>query len=581
MLFTFAAIQLLNPFGPGHRHAAADTSQAEPEASTGSETKNIVSAKSFMIAAANPLAASTGRDILARNGSAIDAAIAAQMILNLVEPQSSGIGGGAFILHWDQKSHTIESYDARETAPISARPDRFLEPGGQPKKFKEAVFSGLSIGVPGLLRGLELAHKKHGKLTWPSLFVPAIELAEKGFPVSQRLHEMLTEKGAENFGPIARNYFFNDRGEALPVGHILTNPAFAQVLREIANKGADEFYLGKLANDIVDRISKLPTIPGDISLTDMAIYQARERNPICSTYRKFKVCGMGPPSSGALTISQTLKLIEPFELGTTPLNPKAIHMIAEAQKLAYADRARYMADSDFINVPSGLLDATYVDSRRLLIDPGQAMKKAEPGQPESFKKSQFGKDETIESSGTSHISIVDAFGNAVSMTTTIESAFGSGFMVRGFLLNNELTDFSFRPSDSNGRLIANSIQPGKRPRSSMAPTLIFDENNNVVMVLGSPGGSRIILYVLKTLVGHVDWKLDIQAAINLPNFGSRNGPLEIEEGPDAKKIADLMLEFGQVSKIRPMTSGVQAIVRRDGLLYGAADPRREGVAMGN
>ena len=558
----------------------AGAQRAQPEAATGVKAKEIARAQTYMIAAANPLASEAGREILARGGSAIDATIAAQMVLNLVEPQSSGIGGGAFILHWEEKNKQLQTIDAREAAPMAARPDRFYGPDGKRMKFQQAVFSGLSVGVPGLLRGLELAHRKHGKLPWKDLFTPAIKLAENGFAVSPRLNDLLTKRGADKFGPQARAYFFDSSNVPWPVGHQLKNPAFAGVLKQIAAKGADEFYLGKLASDIVERVKSIETIPGDLSLTDLAIYRAKERAPICSDYREVKVCGMGPPSSGALTVNYVLKLVEPLGLGSQPLNADALHVLAEAQKLAYADRGHYMADSDFINVPTGLLDSTYLDSRRQLIDPKSAMTKANPGEPHAVKKTEFGRDATIESSGTSHISVVDADGNAVSMTTTIESAFGSRHMVRGFLLNNELTDFSFRYRDDQGRIIANGVQPGKRPRSSMAPTIVLDSDNNVRMVLGSPGGSRIINYVTKVIVAHFDWKMDIQSAVNLINFGSRNGPLEIENSSEHDDLTQALAGLGQKIARKDMTSGLHVISRENGEWLGAADPRREGVALG-
>ncbi|MGI9380866.1 MAG: gamma-glutamyltransferase, partial [Methyloligellaceae bacterium] len=558
----------------------ADAQRAQPEAATGEKTHKLVRAQSYMIAAANPLASEAGNGILAKGGSAIDATIAAQMVLNLVEPQSSGIGGGAFILHWNEKNKKLRTYDAREAAPMMARPDRFYGPDGKRLKFQQAVFSGLSIGVPGLLKGLELAHRKHGKLPWKDLFVPAIQLAQEGFAVSPRLHQLLQKRGAEQFGPQARAYFFDSSDSPRPVGHQLKNPAFAEVLKQIAEKGADEFYVGKLASDIVNRVKSIKTIPGDLSLTDMTIYRAKEREPVCTDYRGSKVCGMGPPSSGALTINYVLKLVEPFDLGSKPLNAEALHVLAEAQKLAYADRGRYMADSDFVNVPTGLMDQNYLDSRRQLIDPKNAMAKASPGEPHGVKKTEFGRDATIESSGTSHISVVDADGNAVSMTTTIESAFGSRHMVRGFLLNNELTDFSFRYMDDQGRIIANGVQPGKRPRSSMAPTIVFDENDNVQMVLGSPGGSRIINYVTKVIIAHFNWKMDIQSAVNLANFGSRNGPFEIENNGDHAGLTGALETLGQKVSKKPMTSGLHVISRKDSGWLGAADPRREGVALG-
>ncbi len=559
----------------------ADPLQAEPEAATGTRVKKLAKAKKFMIAAANPLAARAGHDILAKGGSALDAAIAAQLVLNLVEPQSSGIGGGAFILHWDKKRQKLKTYDGRETAPLAARPDRFLREDGSPMPLREIIPSGLSVGVPGLIRVLEMAHKYHGRLPWRDLFTHAIQLSEEGFLVSKRLHKLLQNRSAEDFGPNARRYFFDTSGTPWPVGHRLKNPRFAQTLRMIAEGGANAFYEGQIAIDIIERLKNAPRYKSDMTLADLKSYHAKERPPLCIFYRVYKICGMGPPSSGGLTVAQVLKLIEPFDLGETPLNTSALHLIAEAQKLSYADRNRYAADADFVPVPKGLLDEGYIAERRQLISTQETLGKAKPGNPPFTRKSQYGRDATIENSGTSHISVIDAQGNAVSMTTTIEAGFGSRMMVGGFLLNNELTDFSRVPRDKKGRLLANLVQPGKRSRSSMAPTIVFDKSGKVAMVVGSPGGSRIILYVLKTLIGHIDWGLDAQAAANLMNFGSRNGPFEMEPGTQTGAITRALQALGHKVRIRPMTSGVHAIVVKSESFEGGADPRREGLATGD
>jgi len=518
--------------------------------------------------------------MLRRGGGAVDAAIAAQMVLNLVEPQSSGLGGGGFLVHWDTKTKTLATYDGREVAPMAAKPDRFLL-NGRRMNFYSAMKSARSVGVPGLARMLELAHAKHGKLPWRALFQPAIELAEKGFPVGKRLHKLLRVSRGSAFSPEARKYFFDESGAPWPVGHVLKNPALARTLRTLAGEGANAFYNGPLAAAVIGAMNGAPNSPGDMTYWDFDDYRAKARPPVCASYRTYKVCGMGPPSSGALTIGYVLQLLEPFDLGTEPLNAGALHLVSEAQKLAYADRGRYMADADFVPVPTGLLAKSYLDDRRKLIDVNAPMRRAEPGKPPGVRRGAFGKDGTIEKSGTTHISIVDASGNALSMTTTIESAFGSGLMAGGFLLNNELTDFAFSPKDVKDRTVANRVEGGKRPRSSMSPTIVFDESGNVRMVLGSPGGSRIILYVLKALIAHIDWGLGAQDAANLPAFGSRNGPFEIEEGPWASAPARAMQERGHRVSISPMTSGLHLIIAREGALEGGADPRREGVALGD
>lgn len=564
---------------PGMHGAAAqqDIHRAEPEPTTGLVQKRLVRGEKHMVVAAHPLAAEAGREVLRRGGSAIDAVIAVQMVLNLVEPQSSGIGGGAFILHWDAKTRTLTSYDGRETAPAAARPDRFLGPDGKPHKFGLTRGSGLSVGVPGVLRALEMAHKAHGKLPWKTLFGPAIAHARRGFEVSPRLHKLLMRVGPSRFDAVARSYFFDSHGAPRPVGYRLTNPALAQTLETIAERGPDAFYSGEIAADIVARVRSTPRLPGDMTLADIAGYRAVRREPVCGAYRGRRVCGMGPPSSGGITILQVLGMIEPFDLGRKPLDPRSVHLIVEAEKLAYADRARYLADADFIRVPKGLIDPEYLAGRRSLINPGASIAKALPGKPPAV--GSFGVDATVEHPGTSHISIVDAQGNAVAMTTTIEQAFGSGLMVRGFLLNNELTDFSPRPLDRSGRPVANRVQPGKRPRSSMSPTMVFDETGNLFMVTGSPGGSRIILYVLKTLIGVIDWGLDAQAAVSLANFGSRRGPVELERGTQAADLVSALGKLGHEFRISPMTSGLHVIVVRGDELEGGADPRREGQAL--
>ncbi len=559
----------------------AQPARHKPEGASGIAEKSRVLAIKHMVVAAHPLASQAGRAILRQGGSAVDAAIAVQLVLNLVEPQSSGIGGGAFLLHWNAASKALTTYDGRETAPAAAKPDRFLIDGGRPMRFPQAVFSGRSVGVPGLIAMLAKAHERHGKLPWADLFQPAIKLARDGFPVGARLNYLLSRWGARRFSKTARNYFFDAKARPRAIGSRLKNPAFAATLEAIANDGPQAFYQGPIAADIVDTVNRAPRSLGDMTLQDLAGYKPKERPPVCIIYRERRVCGMGPPSSGGPTVAMVLKLIEPFDLGKAPLNLPAMHLILEAQKLAYADRDRYMADADFVPLPKGLLDKGYIAKRRTLIDRSKAMRRAAPGRPPGVRQGAFGRDATIESSGTSHISIIDEDGNAVSMTTTIESGFGSGLMVRGFLLNNELTDFSFLPRDSNGRPIVNRVEGGKRPRSSMAPTIVFNADGTVRMVVGSPGGSSIILYVLKTMIAHLDWGLGPQAAAAMINFGTRNGPVSMEPGRTSNRVADGLRRLGHSVNLRSMTSGTHVIVVTDQGITGGADPRREGIALGD
>ncbi len=556
-----------------------------PEGASGTTVKQKATARNFMVSAANPHAVDAGVDVLKEGGSALDAAIAVQLVLNLVEPQSSGIGGGAFLVHFDAASSKTQTYDGRETAPKAALPSRFLTPDGERMSYHKAVNSGLSVGVPGLVAMMELAHKQHGRLPWPRLFEPAITLAEKGFEVSPRLNMLLIWYGAERFTPKARAYFFDEDDLPRPVGYVLKNPEFAKTLKAIAQGGAAAFYEdGPIARSIVAAIESAPNFKGDMTLEDIAGYQALEREPVCFKYRRRRICGMGPPSSGGITVAQTLKILEGFDLSKTSgavMSPRALHLIAEAEKLAYADRNRYLADADFVPPPKGMLADGYIAQRRRLISERAAMARARPGEPAKNVEARFGIDETLERSGTSHLSIVDARGNAVSMTTTIEGGFGSGLWASGFLLNNELTDFSFRPKDGQGRPIANRVEPGKRPRSSMAPQIVFDADGNLRAVLGSVGGSRIIIYVIKSMIALIDWEMGAQEAADLINFGSRGAYFEIEAGASTIWEGLKVKPYGQAVVPDLMTSGTHiVVVKPDGGLEGGADPRREGVARG-
>ncbi|MEM7619981.1 MAG: gamma-glutamyltransferase [Pseudomonadota bacterium] len=556
--------------------------RASPEPETGGAKgyKKRVQSDDYMIVTANPYATRAGNYILEKGGSAVDAAIAAQLVLTLVEPQSSGIGGGGFLLHWDAKRKKISSYDGRETAPASFHEKTFLDDKGQPRGFQDLVQSGLAIGVPGVVKLMEDVHRQHGKLPWKELFQPAIELAYNGFYVSPRLHNMLSRKPVEQFHPIARQYFYSN-GKAAQVGLRQRNQSLSRIFTTLANKGAHAFYHGDIAKMIVQRVKEISNDKNGMRLEDLMRYRVIKREPLCVSYRRYKICSMGPPSSGGVAIAQTLKLVEPYDMGLVPLNSKALHIISEAQKLSYADRKRYLADHDFVKVPvPGLLDQKYIDKRRRLIDLDETMTKALPGQPDFKKQSSFGIDATQERPGTTHLSVIDKDGNAVSMTSSVETAFGSKVLVNGFLLNSQLTDFSRKPVDENGTLIANRIAPGKRPRSTMAPTLIFDENHNLEAVLGSPGGSRIILYILKSIIALIDWKLDAQMAASLANFGSRNGPFEIEKDQLPPKALDDLRAKGHQIKMIPMVSGMHLILKQHGMLFSGIDPSREGAAMG-
>jgi len=561
--------------------ALAQETRPPPEPASGTKAKSLVVGERQMVVAAEPLAAEAGREILRMGGSAMDAAIATELVLGLVEPQSSGLGGGAFLVYWDAQSRALAAYDGRETAPASAKPDRFIR-DGKPMPFETAVRSGLSVGVPGLVRMLELAHKRHGKLPWAALFAPAIKLAEEGFPISPRLGALLGASKAGDFSAAARVYFFDENDKPRLAGQMLKNASYAATLKAIAENGADAFYAGPIAGAVVKSVGESSSIPGDMTAADLSGYSAKERDPVCVGYRRRQVCGIGAPSSGEITVGAVLKMIEPFpqiEGAAALMSAPALHVIAEAEKLAFADRNRYVADPDFVSIPSGLMDDAYLAERRKLIDPEKAMDKAEPGLPPGLAKKTFGIDFTHEVPGTTQISIIDADGNALSMTATIESAFGSHLWAAGFLLNNELTDFSFIPADETGAVVANAVAGGKRPRSSMAPTIVLDPQGTPEIVTGSPGGSQIILYVVKTLVGILDWGLNAQQAAALPNFGSQGGPFLIEYAPYFVWPAFDLTAYGHVIGNRTMTSGIHTIVRKDGRLEGGADPRREGVAL--
>jgi gamma-glutamyltranspeptidase / glutathione hydrolase len=572
------------------QYKAPEAGMQVPEGATGYTEKPGWTAKKFMVAAANPLATDAGYQVLRAGGSAIDAAIAVQMVLSLVEPQSSGIGGGAFLMYFD--GNTVKAFDGRETAPAAATEKLFQTPEGKAMPFIEGVVGGRSTGAPGVVRMLGLAHKQYGKLPWASLFAPAIKLAEDGFAVSPRLAGLLKTEQHLKKDPVAAAYFYDKDGNPRPVGYVLKNPELAKVLREIATGGADAFYTGQIPRDIEAKVKSHPTNPGLLTAADIAGYQAKVREPICTDYKAWTVCGMPPPSSGGIALAQMLGILElkdirAFAPKDGVLNPDAVHLFSEAGRLAYADRGRYVADTDFVPLPGnsakGLLDKKYLAERAALIG-DKSMGLAKFGVPSGMNVA-WGLDNSPELPSTSHISIVDANGNAISMTTTVEDVFGSRQMVRGFILNNQLTDFSFDAADANGP-IANRVQAGKRPRSSMAPTLVFDKGTKkLVLSTGSPGGSAIINYVGKVLVGTMDWGLNVQQAISLPNFGSRNGPTELEQGRVSDALVEQLKAKGHNVRVMEQTSGLQGIMRinihGEEVWFGGADPRREGIVKGD
>ncbi len=582
-----ALLAALAASGPAYSY---DAPAKAPEIATGYTEKPGWAAKKFMVAAANPLAADAGYRMLKQGGAAIDAAIATQLVLGLVEPQSSGIGGGAFMMYFDGKQ--VQSYDGRETAPAVATERLFQHPDGSPVSRETGVVGGRSVGAPGVLRMLELAHRQHGKLAWATLFGPALKLCDRGFAVSPRLNALLKNDPYLIRDPVAAAYFYDADKQAWPVGHILKNPALARTLREIAKGGADAFYKGRIARDIETKVAGHPTNPGGLTAADIGAYQAKSRAPVCSDYRRWTVCGAPPPSSGGIAIGQILGILENTDIGRYPPldgapGVDAIHLFAEAGRLAYADRNRYVADTDFVPLPgdgvAGLLDKTYLAGRAALIGE-RSMGRASAGQPPGMRVA-WGADDAIERPSTSHLAVVDRFGAGLSMTTTVEDAFGARQMVDGFLLNNQLTDFSFASVDADGP-IANRVQAGKRPRSAMAPTLVFEKGGHkLVLATGSPGGSSIINYVAKVLVGTMDWGLNVQQAINLPNFGSRNGPTELEAQRVAPGLQAALEARGHEVRVIDQNSGLQGIMRVNvhgqEIWFGGADPRREGVAKGD
>lgn len=561
----------------------------------GNTQKSAISNK-YMAVTANPYATKAAKSILAKGGSAVDAAIAAQLVLGLTEPQSSGIGGGAFMLHWDKAKQRITSYDGRETAPQSVNSKHFQMTNGKPMGFYDAVVGGYAVGVPGVLDMLQRSHNAYGILDWEDLFQPAIKLAEDGFSVSPRLHQMLTYLQKNTPKGISHSklagYFFDGKQKPWSVGYKLKNPQYAKTLKHIAKYGAKAFYNGKIAKQIVRAVQGDRIKPGKLSLSDLSNYQSLERSPLCLSIEmpandpkdkagidRYKICGAPPPSSGAstiLTILATLK-IKGVNPQTSPVH--FTHLFSEASKLAFADRNLYIADPDFVNVPArALLKANYLYKRSALIGAKPAPK-AEAGNPLNIKSARINLG-SPELPSTSHFSIIDKNGNAVSMTSSIETAFGSRIMVAGFLLNNQLTDFSFTPRNIDGVEVANRIQPLKRPRSSMAPTIVL-KNNQPYLLIGSPGGARIIHYVARVLADHILMGKPLKDSLDGHHIVQFNGSgLEIESKAGAENLISAMKKLGHKVNTRAQTSGIHLIHIDDGMYEGIADPRREGTALG-
>jgi len=576
ILLIGGAVLSLNAFSAGQ---VADS--VAPELTTAVTQKESVIAKDYMVAAANPLAVKAGYEVLKNGGNAADALVAVQTVLGLVEPQSSGLGGGGFLVYYDAKNKKITTFDARETAPFATTPELFQDENGKPLKFYDAVVGGRSVGTPGTVKLLSTMHEKYGSKPWADLFKPAEKLATDGFVVSERLASAIAnDKERLSRYPDTKAYFFSDNGEPLAEGSVLKNSLYAQTLETLAEKGESAFYTGKLGENIVNKVNGIKDNPGVLAMEDLAAYKIKERSAVCAPYHQYDVCGMGPPSSGALTIGQILGMAEHFDLKKMgPDSAEAWQIIGDASRLAFADRGRYMADSDFVPMPEGLLDPEYLAERAKLIQPGKALTEVSPGEPRWERKIKQSDDQSIELPNTTHIVITDKAGNTISFTSTVENGFGSRVMSNGFILNNEMTDFSFA-SYKDGYPIANRVEPGKRPRSSMSPSIVM-KDDQPYMAIGSPGGSRIIGYVASTLIAHLDWGMDIQKAISLPHLVNRFGTYDLEEGTDAIRFKAPLEAMGYKVNVRDLNSGLQGIVFTDGQLIGGADPRREGIALGD
>jgi len=537
-----------------------------------------VKAKKHVVVTADEAASKAGEEMLKKGGNAIDAAIAAQMVLNVVEPQASGIGGGGFLLYYDAKSKKTSYFNGRETAPDKAYPEMLLK-DGKPREFNDVVQGGLSVATPGALKILKETHEKYGKLKWAELFDPAIKLARDGFIVSPRLHTLMANISyLKNFDEAAKIYLKADKSP-YKVGDIIKNQAFADTLQTIADQGIEPFYKGKIANDIVDAVQHSKINPGVLSAKDLKNYRSKKGDLICAQYReKYKICSMPLPSSGGVTVLQILGILENFDLAKLkPQSPEAVHLVMEATRLAYADRNEYLGDISGVPLQK-MLDKNYLKSRAALIDRKKALQKVEAGKFSDAKNLTFN-NAAVELPSTTHLSVVDDEGNAVSFTSSIEYFFGSALMVDGFLLNNQMTDFSFLP-EINGKPVANRIEPNKQPRSSMTPTFVFDQNDNLLMVVGSPGGPRIIQYTLRTILDVLDWKLDLQKAISMPNYVVLNDVVELEKNTAITKLQKPLKKMGHQVLIKELTSGIHAITIENDGMKGGADPRRDGIAIG-
>jgi len=539
-------------------------------------------AKHHMIAAANPHAAAAGLEMMRAGGSAVDAAIATQMVLGLVEPESSGVGGGAFMMVYDPKTKHTTSFDGREMAPASATPTMFLDSSGQPRNKGEAIPGGLSVGIPGVVKMLWLAHAKYGKLPWTKLFEPAIKLAENGFPVGPKLARTVKSfsRGADM--PDIKAHFYHADGTPLQEGEIYKDPEYAATLRKIAKEGPDGFYKGEIAQAIVDAVHNAPKNQGGMTLTDLANYQAQEREPVCGDYRQYHLCSMGPPSSGGIAVLQILGMLQRFSPDQlTPNTVSGAHLFAEASRLAYADRAQYLGDPAFVDVPvKGLLDKAYIASRAALIDPAHDMGTAMAGNPPE-KHAELSPQVSPVLHGTSHMTIVDDSGEVVAMTTSVESVFGANVMVKGFMLNNTLTDFSFQPV-RDGKPVANAPAPGKLPLSAMSPTIVFDQNGNFLVSVGSPGGPAIIDYVAQILIGILDTHMSPKDALAMPHELNMNGPTLLEKSPTSDALAAQLTAMGHTVQVPQVEgSGLHGIEKTSEGYIGAADPRRDGIALGD
>ncbi len=551
-----------------------------PESTHALSQNQAYTAKEFIVTSAHPLASEVGYQVLNDGGNAIDAMVAVQFMLGLVEPQSSGPGGGAFLLYYDASSKQLFSFDGRETAPINAPNDLFIQADQTPMAFFDAVVGGRSVGTPGTVKLLWETHQRFGSKSWESLLTPASETARSGFKVTPRLAAAVgRDQQRLASDPDTYRYFFPS-GKALEPGQYLSNPDYADTLLKLAKHGGNYFYSETFAQQIIDKVQSASNA-GYLSLEDFANYRVIERAPVCSDFQGHKVCGMGPPSSGAISVAQILGISTHFELPEE--SAESWHIISEAARLAFADRGIYLADPDFYPPPSGLLAPNYLRTRTSLIDPSHAMASATPGKPKGLETTSRGAGIDISQASTSHFVIIDKAGNIVSMTTTIENGFGSRLMAHGFLLNNELTDFSFR-QEHDGALIANRVEPGKRPRSSMAPTIVF-KDGKPRYALGSPGGSRIINYVANTLIRLIQWKIPLQEAFDRPHIVKRFGSLDLEPGAETDTLAKQLKSLGHEVKLRDLNSGLHGVSIHyldDGSVeyIGAADKRREGKVLG-